>query len=424
MGNHLPRFLHHQHIPHPHILAGHLVGIVEARPADDRAGQFHRLQIGHRCHRAAAADLHADASEACRCLIFFKLPGDCPAGAFGGLAEEPLLAKRIDLNDKPIHLEVERVQFLDQIGAPLDERLNRRKALAAGSHRQARRLCPGKEPRLRLHAEASGIADAVAEKPQRPAGALPRIEQPDAAGGHVAGVGKGSQSLLRLRLVEGYQRRVGHVDLATHFDQLRRGGQGQPQRHPMNAAHVVGDVVADAAVAPGGPLSQNPFTVGESHRHAVDFQLQHPADRRRADPFGCQQFLHAAAPGLQIGGAVGVVHREHRQPVTHGVQFRHRLIPHPLRGAVGGDGLWVRLLQVAEFPQEQVVGPVGDLGLRLDVILPVVVPDLVAQLADLGGDVGVHVWSAPVVGFRGAGAVGLGCAADSRRSRCIRRPSK
>ena len=281
---------------------------MEARPADDRAGQFHRLQIGHRSDGATATDLHADAGEErCR-LIFLKLPGDRPAGAFGGLSQQPLLAKRIDLDDKPIHLEVERVQFLDQIGAPLDERLNRRKALAAGSHRQARRLCPGKEPRLRLHAEASGIADAVAEKPQRPAGALPRIEQPDAAGGHVAGVGKGSQPLLHLCLVECHQRRVGHVDLAPHLHQLRRGIKGQPQRHPMNAAHVVRDVIADAAVAPSGPLGQHPCAVGECDRHTVDFQFQHPADLCRTNPLGCQQLFHPGSPGRQIGGAVGVVH--------------------------------------------------------------------------------------------------------------------
>ena len=110
--------------------------------------------------------------------------------------------------------------------------------------------------------------------------------------------------------------------------------------------------------------------------------------------------------------------------MAHRVQFRHRLVPHPLRGAVGGDEFRVRLLKVAQFHQQQIVGPVGEFGLRLDVIFSVVVPDLVAQPADLGGEVGAHVCPAPLVGCRGPSALGLDCAAASRRWRLSRRPSK
>ena len=106
MRDHLASLLHHQHIADADVLAGDLVCVVQARPTDDRAREFHRLEVGHRRDRAAAAHLHADPGEPGRGLELLELPGDRPPRTFGRRPEDPLLVKPVDLHHEAIDLEV------------------------------------------------------------------------------------------------------------------------------------------------------------------------------------------------------------------------------------------------------------------------------------------------------------------------------
>ena len=64
-----------------------------------------------------------------------------------------------------------------------------------------------------------------------------------------------------------------------------------------------------------------------------------------------------------------------------------RFVADALRGAVGRDEFGVRGFQLAQPLDQPVVFEVRDLGRGLDVVLPVVAPDLLAQPLDLGLDV-------------------------------------
>ena len=143
--DHLARLLDHEHVPHANVLPRHFICVVQARPADDRAGKLHRLQVGHWRHRATAADLHADARQLRRGL------------------------ELLELHHEAVHLEVERVQFLDQRCAVFDECIKRSKRASQRCDGQAGLLRPCEQFRLRRRAKAGRIAHAVAEKPQRPA---------------------------------------------------------------------------------------------------------------------------------------------------------------------------------------------------------------------------------------------------------------
>ena len=167
--DHLARLLDHEHVPHANVLPRHFICVVQARPADDRAGKLHRLQVGHWRHRATAADLHADARQLRRGLELLELPGDRPARALRRRAELPLLVEAVHLHHEAVHLEVERVQFLDQRCAVFDECIKRSKRASQRCDGQAGLLRPCEQFRLRRRAKAGRIAHAVAEKPQRPA---------------------------------------------------------------------------------------------------------------------------------------------------------------------------------------------------------------------------------------------------------------
>ena len=69
-----------------------------------------------------------------------------------------------------------------------------------------------------------GVAGTVAEEPQPPAGADPRVELPHAAGDGVAGILQylgpfAAFDFRLLRLVELHEVGVGHVDFAANFQE-------------------------------------------------------------------------------------------------------------------------------------------------------------------------------------------------------------
>ncbi len=106
-----------------------------------------------------------------------------------------------------------------------------------------------------------GQAHAVGEKPQSPLGANSRVQQAHAAGSDVAGIGKERLALGLLRLIEHDQVGVGHVDFAADLQERRHLFARQAQGNILDGAHVMGDIVADAPVAPGNAAGQKPFFV-------------------------------------------------------------------------------------------------------------------------------------------------------------------
>ena len=84
----------------------------------------------------------------------------------------------------------------------IDQGVERVEGFCARCHRQAGLHRPGEEFLLGGYSQTTDIPHAMAEKSQRPRGTFPWVEQPDAAGGDVAGVGKRGQPLSDLLLVE------------------------------------------------------------------------------------------------------------------------------------------------------------------------------------------------------------------------------
>ena len=381
MGDHLARLFDDDDVAGADVLAGDLVGVVKARAADDRAGELHRLQIGHRRHRPPAPHLDADPGKRCRRLELLKLPRDRPARSFGGCSRLALLGEVVDFDDEAVDLEVEGVELFDERVAMLDQSADRREPSSPRRDGEPRGPRPGLELRLRADPQAGGVADPVAEEAQGAGSALARVEEPDAAGGDVARVGVRRLAIPRLRLVQTDKVGIGHVDLAADLDPRRRVGAAEPQRQVTDRAGIVGNVVADSAVAARRCQCQAPGVIGQRHRHAVDLQLEHPGDRPRVTG-RCEEGLDLPRPDDEIVGGVGVVDRQHRDRVPHRGEAVEGLPADALRRAVGGDELWVARLEGAKLVDEPVVVEIADLGRRLEVVAPVVVADQVAERRD------------------------------------------
>ena len=116
-GNHLPRLLHQHHVPHPDVLPGNLVLVVEGCPGNGGAGEGDRLQFRHGGEDSGAPHLDGDGLQAGGGPFRLVLVGLRPAGRLGGHPQEFPLAEGIHLDDRAVgvigHGAPDLVQFLD-----------------------------------------------------------------------------------------------------------------------------------------------------------------------------------------------------------------------------------------------------------------------------------------------------------------------
>ena len=215
------------------------------------------------------------------------------------------------------------------------------------------------------------------------------------AGRDIAAVGEQLVSFLGLLLIQAHQVGVGHVDLAAHFQDRRHVRAMQLERYAQHGADIVRDIVADNAITTRGPVLETALLVHERYGDAVDLQLDDPLDR-----FAGQELRDAPPVLAQFVDAVGVVDREHRPGMLDLRERIDRLIADALRRAVRADQLGMLGLELAQPLDQAIVIGVRDLGLGLDVVLPIVITNLLAQAFDLGLDVLRHIRS---VARRGVG---------------------
>ena len=241
--------------------------------------------------------------------------------------------------------------------------------------------------------EPVDLAAAVGEEAQA-VGDLGRVLLLERAGGGVAGVGEGLVAAVAAFLVDVSKDLVGHVDLAADFEHGRRVVGAEREGDRADRADVGGDVVALPPVAPGDAANQSAVLVAEAHGHAVDLGLDHEAEvfalgKQRVVLLvraGFDGFAHglggALVPRRQLLAVVRVVDRKHRHVVIDRGERLGRLAAHPLGRGIRRDQIGVLLLEIRELLEQLVVRAVGDLGVGLDVVEVVVMPNLLAELLD------------------------------------------
>ncbi len=78
------------------------VFIMKRSPFHNRAGKQHRLKIGHRGYHPHATDFKRNEAQAGQGALCRKFVCNRPAGRFGCIAKIQLLAKTVDLENKPV----------------------------------------------------------------------------------------------------------------------------------------------------------------------------------------------------------------------------------------------------------------------------------------------------------------------------------
>ena len=253
---------------------------------------------------------------------------------------QPLaLVEAVDLQHQAVDLEIQLVQPLDQLLAVLDGRVERRRSrLDLGRDRQAEALHFVEKLHVRAGRQPLGRGPPNGRRTAAAAAAQIRGSSwrtlPAVTLRVLANSGLPSAFCC---LVQPHQVGIGHVDFAADLQQRRHLPAVQSQGDVANRADVVGDVVADAAVAAGDAPDQQSLFIDQRDGHAVDLQFDHPLDRLAVEQLG-----RPLAVTLQFLDAVGIVDREHRHPMGDLPQPFDGLVADALRGAVRRDQLGMR----------------------------------------------------------------------------------
>ena len=159
-----------------------------------------------------------------------------------------------------------------------------------------------------------------------------------------------------------------------------RGGQRLGDR--VDELRVVGDVLADPAVAAGRERPHPAALVDDVHREAVDLEL---AEHRR---HRAEVALDARGPRVELLEGERVVEAEHPLQVLDRREHSGGLAADRLGRRVLADQLGVRRLERLELAEEGVVLGVGQGRGVVDVVARARRLDLLDQLAPARGDVG------------------------------------
>ena len=243
-----------------------------------------------------------------------------------------------------------------------------------------------RRPKLPQHGQRLGVTlggapidadEAVEVDAERLAGRHRRILLAQEAGRGVARVGQQRLAGVPQLLVEPVEVLEAQEDLAAHLQPGGRIVAAQPVRHGADRADVGGDVLADVAVAAGGPADELAVLVGDRDRDAVDLRL---ADVGRSHGRAPSRTRSRQATSSSSSNTLSSDSR--RAECLTGANRADGAPPTRWVGESGVSRSGCFSSSAAQLAQQPIEVGVGDLGRVEHVVAIAVVLDLRAQLVD------------------------------------------
>ena len=380
LGNHVPGPAHHHHIAQAHAEAFDFVTVVQGGIAHRYAADEDRFQPGDRGDGAGAPDLELDIQQPGQLLLRRKLAGNRPARCAGYEAQPLLQGEIIDFKNNTIDVIGQRIaprrEPLVVLIAGLDALHHQR----LGVDPQAPLLQAGQYRRVLCgQVAAADQAHAVTAHFQRPGRGYPGVELAQAAGGGIARIDEHFLALCPRPRIDLLESRPRQVDLSAYFQHLRVAFPAQAQRHRGYGAHVVGNILAGAAIATGRGALKHTAAVEQADGNTI--QLGFAGEFQRCLAVA-QAVLQAAIEIQHVLLVEGVVERQHRYFVGDLAKSLQRRRAHPLGRGVGSQQGRVFPLQFHQAPQAAVVLGIRHGGLVQHVVLVVPAVESLPQGVD------------------------------------------
>jgi hypothetical protein len=354
LGDHVARAAHPHGVADAHVLAVDLVLVVERRAADRDPGDVHRLEHGDRGQLSGAPDLDGDIHDLRDLDPRRELERHRPARRARAHAQQILPVATVDLHDRAVDLVVQPVALLEQLRVVFEHRIEpvaEADVLLDAETPAAQRI---EHLPLGLERQAIVRGDVVGEEIEPARGGDLRIELTHGAGRRVARVRERFLVLLDQPLVQRLELGDEHQCLAPHRERLRtetRGAvAGEAQRQGADRPQVLGDVLADLAVAASRSAHEHAFLVHQLDREPVELGLGHVRDA-----LDLERLAHPAVELAHLVGLHERVEGEHRPDVGDFLERGAQLAAHPLGRRVGGAQIRKLLLERLELPEQPVV---------------------------------------------------------------------
>ena len=295
----LPRLLHEHRVADAQVKIVDEILIVQRGIRNGRPRQTHRVDDRLRCEHARAPDLHDDVAHTA--LLFFRriLIRHRPAREFRRAAEIPPLCKVVDLDDRTVDIERERLAVVTD---PVDTRAAGIKRLAAPVRhdREAERRQIVKRLRMGGKRAVAVILEVKDDDVELARRRDLRVLLAHGARCRVAGIGQ-QRLLEQLALgVELRKHGVRHIDLTAHDEPCRR--IFKRQRQVSQRAQIFRHVLAGDTVAARRAAHEHTVFILERHGQTIDLRLDRVIMRLR------ERGVHARAERAQL------VEREHVLP--------------------------------------------------------------------------------------------------------------
>ena len=365
----------------------HLVGVVQGGALDDGTGQKDRLEVGDRSDGARTADLIVDGKHAGERLLGLELVRHGPARGLGREAQAALESGLIDLDDYAVGGIGQRLAG----GVPfIDISLNLIDAVADAAlvgNRESPAL--GGPQGLVVGLERQAFRRYVIKRaPKPPVGDFFGIKELERARRGIARICERGLLLCRTFPVQAVECLIRHEDLAAYLELV---GTVSVQLHGNvgDAADIVGDIVADDAVAARERPVKPAFTVLEAYRRTVELKFATVGEIRS------ESLVGTLREGLDLLDAVSIAKGKHGEPVRivgelaaySGLRIlartlRLKVASDPLRRGVGRNQFRKRLFKVLQLVHEVIVVIIAyDRGI-VHIVPAAVVPDDLTELFD------------------------------------------
>ena len=297
LGNHIARAAHDHRVADAHVLAMHLVDVVQSDVADRHAADEHRLQPRDRRQRPGAPDLKLDAANDGGRLLRGKLVRDRPARRARHEAQPLLVRAAIELVDDAVDL-VRRASCAARPCRDSNSSSPRRRCTERASG-QIGRPQPSKASSSSLWRVGNGAA-------LRP---TPRRRRTCPAAGAVAVMRGSSCRRLPAAELRGLTNTFSPRSRASRFMRSNpASGMNtsprtsstagalalQPLRHRADRAHVGGHVLTLDAIAAGRGALELAVAINHRDRQSVELRLRHDSRARPATP---EALVNAAVEG-------------------------------------------------------------------------------------------------------------------------------
>ena len=309
-GDHVAGLADHHRVAGAHVFHRHLVLVVQGGHANGGATDEHRLEHGERRRPTCAAHRHHDAAQQRGAFFRGKLVRDRPTRCPRGHTQPLALRDVVELDDHAVDLVVEIVTVIlpmQAVCCHLVDGGERTDVVVHSEPEAGGELQHGDVAReLR---PTDHFAELIAEEREVPTRCDRRILLTQAASGRVAWVDERLLPCGDGALVELFEARSGHVDLATHLDHRRRA-DGEIARNVVDRGDIGGDVFTDASVAARRGLHEPAVLVPQADGQAVELQLAHERRCCTIETFG-----HPISPGSEFVAVHRVVEAHHRNAV-------------------------------------------------------------------------------------------------------------